>query len=401
MRSAPFVDGRDDLKLDALMNEPALKSHSGLADLLVRSGRLLDTVAGIDGPGGVLIVGDRIVAVGPAVDGPARVVLDEPDGLLLPGLIDLHAHPGVGLSRYGVDPDVHFLPRGVTTLLSQGDAGANTWAAFRDRVVRPAKMRIRVALNLSRQGESGRRPSFADLNDADIGAVVRTIAAAGDDIWGLAVNVRVVNTGRTDPREILRRGVAAAEATGKPILFGSRHSDDWPLAEQLAILRPGDVFTYCFNGEVDRIVVDGRVRPEVREARERGVLFDVGHGMSSFDFAVAEAAIADGFPPDTISTDQYARHVGSSPPHDLPRTLSKLLACGVPLVDACAAVTTRPAQVLGLAGEVGVLAPGTCADVTVLRLNADAARLRDTAGAERPGACWEPVLTIRAGVQVT
>jgi predicted amidohydrolase len=119
--------------------------------------------------------------------------------------------------------------------------------------------------------------------------------------------------------------------------------------------------------------------------------------MQSFDFGVAAAALAAGFAPDTISTDQYLRHVGSQPQHDLPRTMSKLLAVGMSEADVFAAVTTRPARILGLDHEVGRLTPGACADVTALRWNPDAAALVDASGAMRPGGCWEPVLTVRAG----
>ena len=139
------------------------------------------------------------------------------------------------------------------------------------------------------------------------------------------------------------------------------------------------------------------MHPSVREARARGVLFDVGHGMQSFDFGQAEAALADGFPPDTISTDQYLRHVGSRPPHDLPRTMAKLLAAGMLEADVFAAVTARPAEILGLGREVGRLTPGSCADVTALRWDSNAAPLVDVNGARRSGGCWEPVLTVRAG----
>jgi predicted amidohydrolase len=119
--------------------------------------------------------------------------------------------------------------------------------------------------------------------------------------------------------------------------------------------------------------------------------------MTSFDFGVAEAAIADRFLPDTISSDFYRRHQGSSPPHDLPRTVSKLIAAGMPERDALAAATARSAEILDLAGEVGTLAAGACADLAVLRWNPDAVPLADAAGNVRSGGCWEPVLTVRAG----
>ncbi len=138
---------------------------------------------------------------------------------------------------------------------------------------------------------------------------------------------------------MLRCALQVAQRSGKPLLYGMRNPPDWPIAEQLAMLRPGDVVTYIFRDDEWSIVGgDGRVLPEVRQARERGVLFDACHGMNSFSFRVAAAAIADGFLPDTISTDQYARHVGSRPQHDLPRTMSKFVAAGMSERDVLARV---------------------------------------------------------------
>ena len=157
----------------------------------------------------------------------------------------------------------------------------------------------------------------------------------------------------------MAEGLAAANDTGLPLLFGPRRDDDWAFKEQLALLRLGDVVTYCFSDCPEGLLADGRVRDEVWAARERGIHFDVGHGMGSFSFRVAEAAIAEGFLPDTISTDRYQRHLALSPRHDLPRTLSKLLAAGMTERDAFLRVTARPATILGLGGEVGTLAPGS------------------------------------------
>ena len=122
--------------------------------------------------------------------------------------------------------------------------------------------------------------------------------------------------------------------------------------------------------------------------------------MGSFSFRVAERAIAEGFLPDAVSTDRYQRHLGLSPRHDLPRTLSKLLAAGMTEPDAFARVTARPAEILGLGGEAGTLAPGAPADLAALAWNPAAPPLRDTSGAERPGGVWEPVLTVRAGTLI-
>jgi dihydroorotase len=163
--------------------------------------------------------------------------------------------------------------------------------------------------------------------------------------------------------------------------------------------------TYCLHsgtktGE-ESIVKNGRVLDAVWDAKERGVLFDVGHGMSSFDFHVAEAAIAQGFMPDTISTDIQRRHVTHEPQHDMPRVISKLMAAGMPESEVLARSTQYPAKALGLSEEIGTLAAGTCADLAVLHWNPDASPLVDCVGVTRPGGCFEPVMTVRGGVVVS
>ena len=367
-------------------------------DLIVRAGRLFCADTGIDGPGAVAVRGGRIVAAGPNVSGDASTTLDFEDCVLLPGLADMHCHPAPSDWKYGIDADDLVLPRGSTTVLSQGDAGARNWARYKEQIIDASKTRILMALSPSLPGEQEQSPVFERLEDIDVDACVNAITEMGDSIWGIAVNVAGPTTGANDPRVILGRVLEAAERTGKPLLYGVRWDPfDWPLAEQLALLRPGDVVTYCFHEGRGGIVPGERVADAAWEARERGVLFDIGHGMSSFDFGVAEAAIADGFPPDTISTDFYKRHAESDPRHDLPRTMSKLMAAGMSETDVFERATLAPARALGLEGEIGTLAAGAVADLAVLRWNADAAPLVDVAGVARDGGCWEPVVTVRGG----
>lgn len=373
-------------------------------DLLIRSGRVFHPETGADGPDAVGVRNGRFV---PVPDGPepaALRVLDFPEGLLLPGLVDLHAHPARGESKFGVDPDLHLLPRGTTTVLSQGDAGARNWRGYRDRLVRSSRTRVRLALNLAASGEARPGGSLEDLAEADVAACLQAVreirAEGGDFLWGIAVNTSPATCGASDPREVLRRALHVAEETGLPLLVGTRRHPDWPLDEQLACLRAGDVVTYCFHPLAEGIVGGGRVRDCVWDARERGVLFDLGHGWGSFSFAVAETAIAAEFYPDTLSTDFYARHVGEVPFHDLPRTLSKLIAAGMPEAELFRRATLAPARVLGLENEIGSLTAGTCADLAVLRWNPAPPPLRDVLGQERTGGSWEPVLTLCAGEEV-
>ncbi|MBM3522165.1 MAG: amidohydrolase family protein [Alphaproteobacteria bacterium] len=349
-------------------------------DLMIRAGRVFCPATGRDGPGMVAVRDGRLVA---AADGdPASKVLEYPDALLLPGLVDLHAHPARGGSKYGICPDRYMLPTGVTTVLSQGDAGALTWPAYRDDVVRACRTRVRLALNLSARGEASPVACFGDPADVDVGACVAALAGGADDLWGISVNVSRFSSGATDPRWVVGCALEAAARSGKPLLYGPRETVDWPLADQLAQLRPGDVVTYCYMSTKNVLEDRRRVHPAAREARARGVLFDVGHGTAAYDHELARVAIAEGFPPDTVSSDLYAAHLGRTPRHDLPRVISQLIAAGMPERDAFAAATARAAAALGLAGEIGTLAPGSCADLAVLR---------------KSGGVWQAIQTIRAG----
>ncbi|MDG2359326.1 MAG: amidohydrolase family protein, partial [Planctomycetaceae bacterium] len=201
---------------------------------------------------------------------------------------------------------------------------------------------------------------------------------------------------KTDPREVLRRGILAANETSLPLLFGMRRPEDWPLDEQLALLRPGDIVTYCFRHKPHCIVNDDRLLTCVKDARQRGVQFDIGHGMGSFNFDVAESAISDGFAPDTISTDLQIGHQGVVPQHDLPLVMSKLHAVGMPVSAVFAAVTSTPARTLNLDSNTGRLSSGSRADLLVLT-SLPNQTLYDAAGQSRVGTRLTPHLTILAG----
>ncbi|MDP6714261.1 MAG: hypothetical protein QF368_06535, partial [SAR202 cluster bacterium] len=317
-------------------------------DLIVSAGRVFCADTGLDGPGAVAVKDGRIVASGPEIRGTTKESHDFPDCLLLPGLVDMHAHPAPGDWKYGIDPDIEILPRGTTTILSQGDSGAAHWPEYRDTTIRGSRTRVRLAISAAINGETGAMgtPCFENIDDLKVDEAVSAIQDGGDDIWGIAVNCSQASSGTADPRVVLSKAIEMAERTERPLLFGERWEPyDWPIADQLELLRPGDVVTYCFHASPNGLVENGKVIDAAWKARERGILFDIGHGMTSFDFHTAEAAIADGFLPDTISTDQYIRHVGSNPQHDLLRTLSKLLASGMSEADAFPRVTQRPAQI--------------------------------------------------------
>ena len=373
-------------------------------DLIISAGRIVCPASGIDGPGHVAIRGDRIVSVEQTNSNRADPVtatrsLDFPDRILLPGLIDLHAHPANSGSVFGVAPDDHIVPNGTTTVLSQGDAGASTIDRYVEDTISASKTRVLLAVNLSRIGESTSRGCFADLGDADVDACALAIDRYREFIPAVAVNVSHHACGDTDPREVMRRGIEVAEQSELPMLFGMRRPEDWPLEQQLELLRPGDIVTYCFRSQPHCIVEGGKVLPCVREARGRGILFDVGHGTSAFCFDVAQAAIKDGFLPDTVSTDLQRFHIDQAPRHDLPSVMSELRAAGMPENEIFAAVTSRPASLLKL-DDAGVLRENAVADLTVLQAS-HGEHFVDVNGQTRVRALWTSTLVVRNGSVIT
>ena len=162
--------------------------------------------------------------------------MDYPDDLLLPGFVDMHAHPAPPHWKYGIDPDTHILPRGSTTILSQGDAGPATWDTYRREIIDGSKTRVLMAISPALNGELDEGAVFENMADVDVDACVAAIEDGGRHIWGIAVNVADPGTGPSDPREIMRRTLAIAERTGRPLLFGPRREPfDWPLADQLGL----------------------------------------------------------------------------------------------------------------------------------------------------------------------
>ncbi|MFW6145701.1 MAG: amidohydrolase/deacetylase family metallohydrolase [Planctomycetota bacterium] len=330
-------------------------------DLVIRHGTVIDPAAGLHAERDVAIAGGRIAAVGEAGTLRAPETLDASGRLVTPGLIDLHTHLFARGSRFGVPADPCCLGRGTTTAVDAGSAGAITWGLFADELDRVAT-RVFALLHISMIG----LPADGELLDPDwpdVGRAVETIAADRRRLIGVKVRLSPRAVGPNLERA-LARALEAAERAGVPLMVHP-NAAAMPMEAILEPLRAGDIVTHCFNPSpqsvVDRL---GRVHPAAFDARDRGVLFDVGHGAASFSFAVAERAVAQGFPPDTISSDLNSLCV-DGPAYDLPRTLSKFLMLGMDLDDVLARATARPGALLPVEG-LGTLRPGAPADVVVL-----------------------------------
>jgi dihydroorotase len=336
-----------------------------VTDLLLIGGDVIDPGGGHEGRLDVAVHDGRIAAVGPDLPRAATTIVDVSGRLITPGLVDLHTHVWPGAGYWGVDPDPIAWHTGVTTWVDAGSAGAYTLAGLRDFA---ATRRVRVAalLNIAGPGLAARTGEGRDLAGCDPDLAARTVAANRDLVRGIKVRIDAEAVGPNGV-EPLRRGLAAAEASGVPVMVHIGTTPP-PLDEVLDLLRPGDVLTHCASGLAEPL------GGAALSAYERGVLFDLGHGSGAFAFDVAERQLAAGMRPHTISTDLHARSL-YGPVFDLPTTMAKLLTLGLSLPEVVAAATVRPARALGL--DAGTLAVGAVADVAVWRVEEGAFEVVD------------------------
>src|SRR5712691_4968309 len=365
--------------------------------LLLKGGTILDPGAGLAGIMDVRLRAGRVVAVAPNLRDDGDLVIGVTGKYVVPGLIDLHAHCFIGASDLGARTDAVCSSTGVTTLVDGGSAGAGLFDGLREFVASRARTRILAFVNISAIGLA-----YLHIGELNHLAYADPDAAAGvardhpDIVVGIKVrNQReVVGDAGVEP---VRRALRAAEAAGGRVMV---HVTNPPVAleEIVALLRPGDIVTHFLNGRGDGIL-DGRrqVKAGIRAGRERGVLFDVGHGRHHVNFDVARAALGSGFYPDTISSDlTSAGRAGCV--KDLPTTLSKFLNLGMSLEAVIRAATATPAEVVGRAGEIGTLKPGAVADVAVFdleggRFDFEDADRQHLTGPKR----LAPVMTIKDG----
>lgn len=350
-------------------------------DLVIHGGTLIDPANGIDGVTDIAIRHGRVAAVGTDVDRSRALSSFDAAGLLVvPGLVDLHVHVYWGGADLSVEPGPNDLMRGVTTMVDAGSSGANNFPAFRRYIMEPFPGTILAFLNIAVMGQAD--PDLGELHDIRYAKVDRAIEVASahpDRVVGLKVRVSEQLAGRNGV-EAVRLAREAGTAIGRPVMVHIGGSSA-PVEDILGLLGQGDIVTHAYTGWEPGIVdTTRRIIPAAREARARGVLFDIGHGRGSFAFGRAEDALADGFGPDTISTDLHRFNV-PMPVVDLTTTMTKFLYLGLPLSDVVAMTTMTPAAAIGHAGVRGTLGVGAIADVTVLRLEEGTFLLEDSYGA--------------------
>lgn len=356
-------------------------------DLVLKGGRVIDPRNGIDGSMDVAIRRGRIAAVSRRIEPGSGKVRDVTGSIVTPGLIDIHTHVYHKATSLSVDPGFIARRSACTTLVDAGSAGAGNYDGFRDYVMAHSPYRIFAFLNISFPGIFGFDKDVS-IGEATARAMlpvhrcVEKIEDNRDRIIGVKVRIGGIVTGDLG-LGALELALEAAVAVDLPLMTHIGHPPP-SYSAVVDMLRPGDILTHCYRPEPNSAIgTSGKVLDAVWKARERGVLFDIAHGMGAFGYDTAEAALRDGFKPDLISSDVHVIAV-EGPGYDMLHTMSKLLNCGLTLAEVVDMSTSRPALAINRP-ELGHLGVGAPADITVLRQFDSNYVFSDVVGTRRQG----------------
>lgn len=382
------------------MAEPG---HGSSFDLVLKGGRVIDERNGVDGSFDVAINAGKIAAVAPNIDPAGAAVRDVSGCVVTPGLIDIHTHVYHKATSLSVDPGRIARRSAMTTMIDAGSAGAGNYDGFRDYVMAHSPYRILAFLNISFPG------IFGFDKDVQIGEAtarsmlpvhhcVDKIEANRDRIVGVKVRIGGIVTGDLG-LGALELALEAAEAVQLPLMTHIGHPPP-SYSDVVDMLRPGDILTHCYRPDPNSAIgEDGKVLDAVWKARERGVLFDIAHGMGAFGYESTEAALKEGFKPDLISSDVHVIAI-DGPGFDLLHTMSKLYNCGLSLAEVVGMSTSRPALAIRRP-DLGHLGVGATADISVLREVESDYVFADVVGQQRQGSTLlHPVACYLGGAEM-
>lgn len=343
-------------------------AHGQQYDLLLKGGRVIDPKNSIDGMLDVAVAGGRIAAVAASINAAqARRVVDVTGLIVVPGLIDIHAHmfhttgqADAWAGDSSIAPD-SFGPRScTTTMVDAGSSGWRNFETFRHTVLDRAKTRSLAMINIAGLGMMTDVAEQADFNPEE----VARLALKHKDV---VVGVKSAHYQKPD-WDSVDKAIEAGTKANIPVMvdFGF-FLPERPYYELVGKrLRPGDISTHCFRGPVPVVDEKGKLYKYLFDARKRGVKFDVGHGGGSFVFRNALPAVQQGFYPDSISTDLHTGSMNAGM-IDMVNTMSKFMAMGMPMPELIKASTWNPANEIKRA-ELGHLSVGAVADIAVLRI---------------------------------
>jgi len=403
-------------------------------DTLIAGGHLVDPAQGLDGAYDVAIRGGRIAAVLPrGMKAAATTRIDASGQLVIPGMIDTHAHVFQFVTgRFGLEADLCGVHSGVTTLIDQGGPSCMTLPAFREFVVKPKHTRVYAALSAYLVGgmEGHFYPSLYKPDCVDVDATVKAALANLDIVKGIKAHAEIGGFARWGI-EVIRQSAEIARRVDVPLYIhfgqlwplpaeGANGVDaDTILADVVPLLKAGDVLAHPFTrhpgGFVNR---EGQVHGIVREALARGLKVDVGHG-SHFSYKMARIALDAGIVPDTLGADMHGYNTAVPAPPGTPSehsdtehmffgkvrfslasAMTAMLALGLPLEQVVRMVTCNVVDVFKLPKELGTLAVGNPADVSVLHDERGRWALRDNEGTQLVGdRLLRPAFCLKDGVR--
>ena len=357
-------------------------------DLLLRGGHVIDPKNGVNSQADVAIKGGKIAALGPALAGTATKTIDVGGLYVTPGLIDIHLHAYGGYEGW-LFPDQHNLPYGVTTVVDTGGAGWKDFEDFKTTIIERSRTRVLAFVNIVRDGMIGApEQDTTQMQPEPCAEMIRRYPQH-------IVGSKTAHFGGPG-WEASGGAIEAARLSGTIAMIDFAPQPTRTYKELLERLNPGDIHTHLYAAHIPLLDENKKINDYVWEARRRGVIFDTGHGAGSFWFRIAVPAMAQGFPPDTISTDLH-KSSRLSANALMPVTMSKFLALGMPLQEVVYRSTQKPAEVIRRP-ELGTLSIGAEADVAVLEVQQGNFGFTDSGGARQDGTQkLECHLTLRAG----
>jgi len=378
-------------------------------DLVIRNANVVDPSQNLSGKRDIGVRFGRIEALEMSIPAERGLrVLDAGNKLVTPGLIDLHCHTYPYGSAIGIPADELLAHQCTTTTISAGDGGANNIAAWRRFVMPASRTRQFAFVHIAVAGLAGFPvPELFNIDYAKPELAARAVAENSDIVLGVKVRMSE-NVIARHGMEPLRRAIRACELSGVPakvMCHIGGVSDRALMSQILDALRPGDILTHCYSGATNEaghgtnIVQDGKLLPAALEAKKRGVIFDVGHGGGSFDYTIAEAAMAQGCMPDTLSSDVHVFSANTPGMPYLPWVMSKFLGMGFSLSEVVRMSTVAPARVIERIPKHGTLQIGAPADLSIMELVEGPVDFVDTRSNKRSGKSYlKPLGTVIAGV---
>lgn len=368
-------------------------------DLVIAGGRVIDPATGLDATRDVAVSAGKIVAIEPDITAAATSRIDATGLLVTPGLVDIHVHVYKGATFWGVDPDEIGKKGGTTTVLDAGSTGSQNYRGFKEWIVDQARVRVLGLMHLSEIGLVSFKGELNDPAFADLAGGVAAIRDMPETFIGCKIRLSGPLAGwGQQGRRHAQLAVQMAEEAGTFLMVHIGNTPI-PMAELLSMLRPGDIVTHCYRAGANNLFDEfDQPTSDMHAARERGILFDIGHGSGSFQYERARNAVASDFVADSISTDLHVRNI-DGPVHDMPTTMAKMLDLGMPLNEVILRSTWEPAGMIGMQDVIGTLQPGREADIAILRHTEREVTFTDSMGTSWTGHhALSAEHTIRAGV---